>query len=147
MRENIEARNDTIAGILNLMLEDGHLVRRRKGKQKILWSLADNGKRERIKDEEKPLKTGSRLSTGSQVSKTPGIGPVDRKRQDLPCGKPTGFPIHPPPYTRAREAVFFHRGRKGAEKYQAEALAGSIRTAQSEDRLAGPATIQECAGL
>ena len=66
LRENIEIRCDTIAGVLNGMLEEGRLLRRRKGKQKVLWSLAENGKRERIRDEDKALKTGSRFQTGSQ---------------------------------------------------------------------------------
>ena len=103
LRENIEARCDTIAGVLNHMLEDGRLVRRRKGKQKVLWSLAGNGQQERTNDEEKPPKTGSRFSTGSQESKTPGNGSVDRKEKTCPVeNKPV--PVSPP-YTRAREPV------------------------------------------
>ena len=34
LRENIEARNDTIAGVLNRMLEEGRLVRRQEGQAK-----------------------------------------------------------------------------------------------------------------
>ena len=66
LRENIEIRCDTIAGVLNHMLEEGRLVRRRKGKQKVLWSLAEDGNQQRMQSGEKPLKTGSRLQTGSQ---------------------------------------------------------------------------------
>ena len=79
LRENIEARYDTIAGVLNHMLEDGDLVRRRKGKRKVLWHLAGNGKQERTIDDDKPPKNGSRFKNGSQKSKTPGSGLVDRK--------------------------------------------------------------------
>ena len=103
LRENIEARCDTIAGVLNLMLEEGRLVRRRKGKQKVLWHLAGNAQQERTNDEDKRLKTGSRFETGSQKSKTPGIGLVDRKEKTCPVeNKPV--PVSPP-YTRAREPV------------------------------------------
>ncbi len=84
LRENIEARNDTIAGVLNGMLEEGRLIRRRKGKQKVLWSLAEDGDQERMQSEEKPLKTGSRLSAGSQESIAPEIGSVDRKEKTCP---------------------------------------------------------------
>ena len=69
LRENIEARCDTIAGVLNLMLEEGRLVRRRKGKQKVLWHLAGNAQQERTNDEDKRLKTGSRFETGSKNQK------------------------------------------------------------------------------
>ena len=100
LRENIEARNDTIAGVLNQMLEEGRLIRRRKGKQKVLWSLAGNGKRERNKDEGKPPETGSRLSTGSQESKPPGIGSVDRKEKTCPVENQS-VPDSPPLYARA----------------------------------------------
>ena len=54
------------------MREYVRLIRRRKGEQKVLWSLAGNGKQERIKNEDKPLKTGSRFSTGSQKSERNG---------------------------------------------------------------------------
>ena len=103
LRENIDARCDTIAGTLNQMLEEGRLVRRRKGKQKVLWSLGEVGNQERIQSGEKPLKTGSRFSTGSQKSKTSGSGLVDRKEKTCPVeNKPV--PVSPP-YTRAREPV------------------------------------------
>ena len=103
LRENIEARCDTIAGVLNHMLEEGRLIRRRKGKQKVLWSLAEDGNQERMQSKEKPLKTGSRFSTGSQESTIPGSGLVDRKEKTCPVeNKPV--PVSPP-YTRAREPV------------------------------------------
>ena len=66
LRENIEVRCDTIAGVLNGMLEEGRLIRRRKGKQRVLWSLAEDGNPQRMQSGEKPLKTGSRFQTGSQ---------------------------------------------------------------------------------
>ena len=97
LRENIEARNDTIAGVLNQMLEEGRLVRRRKGRQKVLWSLAEEGNQERMQSGEKPLKTGSRLSSGSQESKPPGIGSVDRKEKTCPVENqsvPDSLPIY-----------------------------------------------------
>ena len=72
LRENIEIRCDTIAGVLNGMLEEGWLLRRRKGKQKVLWSLAEGGNRQRTQSGEKPLKTGSRFVTASQKSETNG---------------------------------------------------------------------------
>ena len=67
MRENIEVKCDAIAGVLNQMLEDGRLVRRRKGKQKVLWSLAEDGNLKQMKSAEKPPETASQISekTGS----------------------------------------------------------------------------------
>ena len=59
--DNIKVKCGTIAGTLNMMRKEGQLVRRRRGRQKVPWSLAGNGKRERIKDEEKLSKTGSRF--------------------------------------------------------------------------------------
>ena len=103
LRENIEVKCDSIAGVLNEMLEDGHLVRRRKGKQKVLWSLADNGKRERIKDEGKPSETGSRFKTGSQKSERNGNRLVSMNTKTCPVeNKPV--PVSPP-HTCAREPV------------------------------------------
>ena len=113
LKENIETRHDTIAGVLNHMLEDGGLVRRRKGKRKVLWSLAEGGNQERTNDEGKPLKTGSRFETGSQKSKTPGIGSVDRKEKTCPVeNKPV--PISPPPCARAGTGL--HTGAKEVRK-------------------------------
>ena len=84
LRENIEIRCDTIAGVLNGMLEEGRLLRRRKGKQKVLWSLAENGKRERIRDEDKALKTGSRFQTGSQKPDRNGNRSVSMNSRTCP---------------------------------------------------------------
>ena len=61
MGDNIKVQCDTIADALNVMGEEGGLIRRRKGKQKVLWSLAEDGNRKRNKSEAKPLKTGSRF--------------------------------------------------------------------------------------
>ena len=66
LRENIDVKCDTVAGVLNLMLEEGVLIRRRKGKQKVLWSLAEDGNRKRNKSAEKPPDTASRFVTASQ---------------------------------------------------------------------------------
>ena len=100
LRENIEARNDTIAGVLNHMLEDGGLVRRRKGKRKVLWHLADNGQQGRTIDQHKPPENGSRFKNGSQKSKTPGSGSVDRKEKTCPVENKT-VPVSPPLCARA----------------------------------------------
>ena len=100
LRENIEARNDTIAGVLNRMLDEGLLIRRRWGKRKVLWSLADNGKQERIRDEEKPPKNGSRFANGSQESKSGGIGSDDRNETTCPVENQS-VPVSPPLGVRA----------------------------------------------
>ena len=103
LRENIEVKCDTIAGVLNRMLEDGRLLRRRKGRQKVLWSLADNGKRDHTRDKDKPPQTGSRFSTGSQESER-------NPNRSVPMNS-TAYPVEnkpvpvSPPYTRAREPV------------------------------------------
>ena len=47
--------------LLNGVSNQRPLRRRGTEKQKVLWSLAVNGKRERIKSEEQPPKTGSRF--------------------------------------------------------------------------------------
>ena len=39
-RKSRGGQEDTIAGVLNQMLEEGRLIRRRKGKQNVLWSRA-----------------------------------------------------------------------------------------------------------
>ena len=68
LRDNIEIQYDTIAGLLNVMGEEGRLIRLRKSEQKVLWSLGEDGNRKRIKCQEKPPKTGSRFQTGSHFS-------------------------------------------------------------------------------
>ena len=55
LRENIEGKNDTIASVLNELARQGQLRRRRKGKQKLLWSLV--GKETAAKEER--FETGS----------------------------------------------------------------------------------------
>ncbi len=121
---NIEARNDTIAGVLNEMLEEGRLIRRRKGKQKVLWSLAEDGDQERMQSGEKPLKTGSRLSTGSQESKAPEIGSVDRKEKTCPVENQP-VPLSPPIYARGKR--FGDRFSTGAEKERKKQEAVNLR--------------------
>ncbi len=114
LRENIEVKSDTIAGVLNDMLEDGRLVRRRKGKQKVLWSLAGNGKQEQTKDEDKPPETGSRFKTGSQKSERNGNRLVSMNTRTYPVeNKPV--PVSPP-HTRAREPVLGTGLPAGTEK-------------------------------
>ena len=49
LRDNIEIQYDTIAGLLNVMGEEGRLIRLRKSEQKVLWSLGEDGNRKRIK--------------------------------------------------------------------------------------------------
>ena len=84
LRENIEIRCDTIAGVLNHMLEEGRLIRRRKGKQKVLWSLVEDGNRQRMQSGEKPLKTGSRFQTGSQEPERNGNRLVSMNSRTCP---------------------------------------------------------------
>ena len=66
LRENIEGKNDTIASVLNELAGQGRLRRRRKGKQKVLWSL--------VSREEESLKTGSCTSTSSLREEQMGTG-------------------------------------------------------------------------
>ena len=89
LKETVEVRYDTIAGVLNHMLEEGSLVRRRKGRQKVLWSLAGNGKREQTRDEDKPPLTASRFETASQNPEQNG------KR--LVAGNSTAYPVENQP--------------------------------------------------
>ena len=63
LRENIQGKNNTLAGVLNEMEGQGRLRRRKNGKQKVLWSLA--GGEEGV------------LGTGSPASNSP---PHGRKR-------------------------------------------------------------------
>ena len=139
LRKNIEDRIDTIAYVLNLMLEDGRLVRRRKGKQKVLWSLAEDGNQERMQCGEKLLKTGSRFSTGSQKSKPPGISSVDRKEKTCPVENQT-VPDSLPP-VRARGNQFGNqlafRRQGSAETGKPKAPTGLGSKAQSQERLPG----------
>ncbi|MCY3757198.1 MAG: AAA family ATPase, partial [Acidobacteria bacterium] len=84
LRENIEIRCDSIAGVLNGMLEEGRLLRRRKGKQKVLWSLAEDGNQQRTQSGEKSLKTGSRFQTGSQEPERNGNRLVSMNSRTCP---------------------------------------------------------------
>ena len=61
LRENIEVRDDTIAGAWHKMMEEEQLSRRRKGKQTVLSSLGGDGNRERVNGEGEPLKTSLRF--------------------------------------------------------------------------------------
>jgi len=100
LKETVEVRYDTIAGVLNHMLEDGRLARRRKGKQKVLWSLAGNGKRDQTKDEDKPPKTASRSVTASQNPEKNGKRLVAGNSTAYPVENQP-LPISPPLYARA----------------------------------------------
>jgi len=62
LRENIEVKSDTIAGVLHRTLEDWRLLRRRKGRQKVLGSLAGNGKRDHTRHEDNTPTKVSRFS-------------------------------------------------------------------------------------
>ena len=135
LRENTEIQYDTIAGVLNVMGEEGRLIRIRKGEQKVLWGRTTGGNRKRNKSEEKPLKTGSRFSTGSQESKTPGSRLVDRKETTCPVENQP-VPISPPLYARAGTG-FFPQARKESGKYQARTPVGPNSKAQLEDRSPG----------
>ena len=99
LRENIEVKNDTVAGVLHKMMEENQLRRRRKGKQKVLWSLAGRAVRERIKSEKEACKTGPLVSTGPQTEEIEGTG--------LNPGDATAYPVEnqpvplsPPLYAR-----------------------------------------------
>ena len=43
LKETLEVRYDEFAGTLKVMGEEGGLIRRRKGRQKMLWSLSEDG--------------------------------------------------------------------------------------------------------
>ena len=43
LKETVEVRYDKFGGTLNMMGEEGGLIRRRKGRQKMLWSLGEDG--------------------------------------------------------------------------------------------------------
>ena len=82
--DNIKVKCGTIAGTLNMMRKEGQLVRRRRGRQKVLWSLAEDGNRKRINGEEEPPKTASRFVTASQKSKKSGKRLVDGNSMTYP---------------------------------------------------------------
>ena len=62
--------------------------------KKVQWSLADNAKRERTKDEDKALKTGSRFQTGSPKP--------DRNGNRLVSMNSRTYPVENQWLTRAR---------------------------------------------
>ena len=99
LRENIEVKNDTVAGVLHKMMEENQLRRRRKGKQKVLWSLAGRVVRERMNTDKEPLKTGPLVSTGPQTVEIKGTGlnPGDTTAYPVE-NKPV--PLSPPLYAR-----------------------------------------------
>ena len=88
LRENIEGKNDTLVGVLNELLGQGRLRRRKEGKQKVLWSLVDG--------EEEPLQTGSLSPSGSLLKEKMGTG-LSAIDTDVYVAKnepvPTCFPI------------------------------------------------------
>ena len=99
LRENIEVKNDTVAGVLHKMMEENQLRRRRKGKQKVLWSLAGRAVRERINSEKEACKTGPLIPTGPQTEEKKGTGlnPADATAYPVE-NKPV--PLSPPLYAR-----------------------------------------------
>ena len=56
LKETVEVRYDKFAGTLKVMGEEGGLIRRRKGRQKMLWSLGEDGNLKQMKSAEKPPK-------------------------------------------------------------------------------------------
>ena len=93
LRENIQGKNNTLAGVLNEMAGQGRLRRRKKGKQKVLWSLAGG--------EEGPLETGSPTSNSPLTEEKGGTGisPTETKSYAV-ISRPVPSTL---PYTRARE--------------------------------------------
>ena len=43
LKETVEVRYEKFADTLKVMGEEGGLIRRRKGRQKMLWSLSEDG--------------------------------------------------------------------------------------------------------
>ena len=85
LKETAEVRYDTVAGVLNGMREDGRLLRRRKGKQSVLWSLAGGAIPGRRRSEKEISETASRSVTASQETENNG------KR--LVAGNSTACPV------------------------------------------------------
>ena len=92
LRDNIEIQYDTIADILNVMGEEGRLIRRRKSKKKVLWSLAEDGNRKRTKSVEKPPKTGSHFPPPYTRAREPVCFPQAQKRAKTTALKPPPKP-------------------------------------------------------
>ena len=89
LKETVEVRYDTITGVLNGMREEGRLIRRRKGKQTVLWSLAGGEVPGRRESEKESPETASRFETASQKSEKNG------KR--LVAGNTTTYPVENQP--------------------------------------------------
>ena len=89
LKETVEVRYDTITGVLNGMREEGRLIRRRKGKQTVLWSLAGGEVPGRRESEKESPETASRFETASQKSEKNG------KR--LVAGNSTTYPVENQP--------------------------------------------------
>ena len=89
LKETAEVRYDTVAGVLNGMREEGRLLRRRKGKQTVLWSLAGGATPGRRRSEKGTPETASRLVTASQKTENNG------KR--LIAGNSTAYPVENQP--------------------------------------------------
>ena len=92
LRENIQGKNNTLAGVLNEMEGQGRLRRCKKGTQKVLWSLAGG--------EEEPLGTGSPASNSPLTEEKRGNRYKSIRNKELCCEKPTGSQYPP---IRARE--------------------------------------------
>ena len=100
LKETVEVRYDTITGVLNGMREEGRLIRRRKGKQTVLWSLAGGEVPGRRESEKESPETASRFETASQKSEKNGKRLVAGNSTTYPVeNKP--LPVSPPLYERA----------------------------------------------
>ena len=66
LKETLEVRYDKFAGTLKVMGEEGGLIRCRKGRQKMLWSLGEDGNLKQMKSAEKPPETGSQTIRKSE---------------------------------------------------------------------------------
>ena len=72
LRENIEGKNDTIASVLNELAGQGRLRRRRKGKQRVLWSLVNEEIPGRSPSRQESLETGSQNRFPTRTEKQNG---------------------------------------------------------------------------
>ena len=100
LKETAEVRYDTVAGVLNGMREEGRVVRRRKGKQRVLWSLAGGEIPGRKESGREPPQTASRSVTASQESEKNGKRLVAGNSTACPVENQP-LPISPPLYARA----------------------------------------------
>ena len=136
LRENIQGKNNTLAGVLKEMAGQGRLRRRKKGKQKVLWSLAGG--------EEGPLETGSPASNSplTEEKRGTGISLTDTKsyavkRRPVPSTSPL----------RARERS--NEGTGWAESAENELGKGTGGAPQPVAAVAGrgPTGASGCGGL